>query len=368
MQPLDAKIQEDDFNTEGFSEMVMEGLRELGNGTLYGLAPTFSSSALIYNIDLFTEAGVTMPYDGMTWEEVFDLASRFVNHGTEDDPVFGFTFNNQMYTDLFYDLNIYTQPLGLQMFDENVERMMVNSPQWEQVWTNLQRLYGEKIIPTNDDWRKMRENRDPSLPYSPFDYDPFLSGHVAMTTIHHNGLDQIISANRNADQIEGFDPINWDVVSLPYHPEYPNVGGNVTMDPVIAINANAANPDDAWEFIKFVNGEEWAKLKSKSSYSLLSRVEYNEPRSGANYNIEAFFKTKPATTETMFDYEIYYKYPDMWQLQRIGENKFEMVINGELSVKEALAQWENEGNQILQQMKENSDSSIGTGVEEVIIR
>lgn len=360
LQPLDAKIQESGFDTEGIAESVIGGIRDLGNGQLYGLAPTFSSYALIYNIDMFTEAGVTMPYDGMTWDEVFDLASRFSGFGSEDDPKFGFAFTNQMYSDFFYDMNIYTAPLGLQFIDEDNKRMMVNSPQWEQVWTTMQRLYEEDVIPGEEDWQKMRENRDPNRPYGPFDYDTFISGRVAMTLIHHNGLDQLINANKNKDNIENFDGINWDVVSLPFHPEHPNVGGNVSMHPIFAINANAQNPDDAWSFIQFVNGEEWAQLKSRSSYSLVSRVEYNEPRGGEDYNIAAFFETKPATN-SMMSGDIYRRFPNIWQIQSIGQQKFYEVIQGNLTVKEALEQWENEGNQALQQMEE--EGNMGGSIE-----
>lgn len=361
LQPLDPKIQESNFSVDGFAEAVIGGIRDLGNGTLYGLAPTFSSYALIYNIDLFANAGIPMPYDGMTWDEVFDLASRFAGQGTESEPIFGFAFTDQMYSDFFYDMNIYTAPLGLKMFDDEAERMLVNSPQWEQVWSTMMRLYEEGIIPSEEDWQKMRENRDPSRPYSPFDYNTFLSGRVAMTLMHHSNLDQIINANRNKDSIEGFDGINWDVVTLPFHPEHPNVGGNVSMHPIFAINANAQNPDDAWEFIKFVNGEEWAKLKSRSSYSLVSRVQYNEPRGGVDYNIEAFFKTKPAV-ESMMSTDIYRRFPNIWEVQSIGQRKFYEVMQGNLTVKEALEQWENEGNQALQRMRENPDGG-GGGVQ-----
>src|SRR5690606_38287051 len=65
LQPLDTRIADDGFNTEGFAPAVLEGLTNMGNGRLYGLAPTFSSYALIYNMEMFQEHGITMPYDGM---------------------------------------------------------------------------------------------------------------------------------------------------------------------------------------------------------------------------------------------------------------------------------------------------------------
>lgn len=372
LQSLDAKIQDDGFDISGFAPAVLEGLKDLGNGTLYGLAPTFSSSALIYNMDLFEQNGVPYPHDNMSWDEVFELASRFAEAGTEDKPVFGFAFNDQMYSDIFYNIQTYAAPLGLQVFDENVEKMMVNSPQWAEVWGKIVELQENKIIPGDEDWQKIQQNRDHSI-HNPYQWNTFISGHVAMTLVHHNSLDQIISANRNADQYDDMEQINWDIVTVPFHEEYPNVGGNMHMHPVMAINANAQNPNDAWDFIKFVNGEEWAQLKSKSSYSLVSRVQYNEPKNGLDYNMDAFFQTKPAVEAMMMNSQIYMKYPNIWQVESIGQNKLREVIQGNKTVEEALQEWENEGNQMLEQIKENPGGG-GGGIdvmpmptEEVII-
>ncbi|MDG0873339.1 extracellular solute-binding protein [Paenibacillus thiaminolyticus] len=49
---------------------------------MYGLSPTFVSSAVYYNKDLFEQYGVTPPQDKMTWEQLLDLAARFPVEGS----------------------------------------------------------------------------------------------------------------------------------------------------------------------------------------------------------------------------------------------------------------------------------------------
>jgi multiple sugar transport system substrate-binding protein len=182
---------------------------------------------------------------------------------------------------------------------------------------------------------------------------------VAMAVVQYSQLAEIISANQNAHNIEGFDGVRWDVVTLPVHPEYPDVGGYVEMNPIMAINANAANPEDAWELIRFVNGEDWAKLKSRSSSRLLARTEYIKPIDGLDYNINAFTQLIPADNPlTTYYYsgnnELY------WAIQNLGQNKFYQLLNGDndMTVEQVLAEWQTQGNALLKAVKENPDRNV----------
>ena len=54
---LDPRITKDKFDTAGIVPAVMDGMKNAGGGKLYALAPTFSSSALIYNKKMFHRCG-----------------------------------------------------------------------------------------------------------------------------------------------------------------------------------------------------------------------------------------------------------------------------------------------------------------------
>lgn len=349
LQPLEALMQKSKINTDEFVPSVIDSLKKQSeDGKLYALAPLFQSSALIYNKKLFTDNNLAFPTDGMTWDEMFDLA-RQVARGEGNDRVYGFSFSNYRYSDLFYDTQIYFSPLGVRFWDEKGEKMMVNTPEWMNAWKAIKGLKDEKILPEPPDWSQPQPE-----PRGPFDSNSLLSGKVAMSIINgYWDLNEIMNANRNAANFENFDPIDWDIVSVPYHESNPNVGGYVNLNGIMGITANAGNPDDAWKFIEFIMSERWAQQKAKSSQELVVWKKYNEPRNGLDYNMEAFYRNSPA--RSLFDYgdQLWRTKPDIGQAQWIGQTKIQEALNGDKTIEQALQEWENEGNAILQKLKEN---------------
>ncbi len=347
LRPLDPFITKDEIDLSKYVPAVVEGIKRYGDGQMYALAPYFSSSAVIYNQELFDNAGVPYPTDDMTWAELFETAQR-LSSGEGEDRKYGFSFTTYVGSDPFWDMQQYVAPLGLTQFSEDKNTLTVDSPQWADAWKTMVELSTEKIIPEPPNYE---EERFREGPYNPFEHDVFMSGKAAMAIADSSYLNQIIDANKNKDRIEGFDGIRWDVVALPTHPEAPGIGGNVWLNGIMAINAKAQNPDVAWDFVKFVNGEDFARIKSKSSYQLMSYKEYNKPKGGETYNMEAFYKLSPAPAEDFS--EIYQMYPNWWEVQNIGQMKFQEVLKGDKTVEEALAEWQTEGDAKLKEMREN---------------
>lgn len=344
---LDPLITKDKFDTDGIVPTVIDGIKRVGDGKLYALAPFFYSSAMIYNKGMFDEVGVNYPHDGMTWDELFDLALR-MTQPEGDNPRYGFSFNTS-YSNLYYGMQQYSAPLQLKMFNDDITKLTVDTDQWEKVWSAIYRLSELKIVPPVPDYsRAMPMERN-----HPFSYDDFLSGRLAMGIISSSQLDQIINANKYADRYEGYTPISWDIVTVPSHPDTPNVGGDVYMNGVMGINTKAQNPDAAWKFIKFVNGDDWAKLKSSSgSYQMVSRKNHIKAQDGLEFNIEAFFKNIPAPMENT---NIYREVPGIYLVTNIGNEVFEKLAQGELTVREALAEWQTRGDAKLQEIRDNPD-------------
>lgn len=350
LQPLEPMMTKHEFSLEGFVPGVIDGLKAAGNNQLYGLAPTFTSSALLYNSDIFDEQSVERPHDGMEWQEMFDLARR-VSHGEGEERVYGFSFSRYMYDELFYTLvNYYTSPLDLRMVSDDGKELLVDSEQWKSVLTDIVSLYEQEIMPARPDYSQPMPRVE-----GPFSHDAFLSGRAAMTIVHSSQLAEIINVNNNADQYEGYEPINWDIVSLPTHPEAPGIGAAINLDPVMAINARAQNPDDAWELIQFLNSEDWAKLRSRSTYMLMTREAFNEPQMGADYNIAAFYTLRPPISNAT---DIYRIMPNYWQIQNLGQQKLDQVLRDELSIEQMLSEWKTEGEMMIQEFKENGGGEV----------
>jgi multiple sugar transport system substrate-binding protein len=354
LQPLQPFIERDKFNVDDMVPTVINGLKEAGNGTLYALAPTFSSNALIYNKKIFNERGVEYPQDNMTWDQIFDLARR-VTYGEGNDRVYGFSFNRYYWEDLFWSMDTYVSPLGLRIMDDNAEKMLVNSDAWEEVWSELIALKQEKILPEPPQY-------DDSIGirpiYNPFEGDAFLSGKLAMTLTQYSQLQEIIQANNNAFNMDNFEPIEWDVVTVPTHPEAPGKGGSIWLDPIFGISANAQNTEDAWKFIQFINGREWAQLKSRSVNMMVAYQDLIRPMEGLDFNIAAFYSLTPvvgtmSTVNPSLDPNIR---QHLWQINNIGQMKMLEVIEGNKSVRQALQEWETEGDAMLKQIRENPET------------
>jgi multiple sugar transport system substrate-binding protein len=362
LQPLDPLITKDKFDTSDIVPIVMDGLKSASpDGKLYALSPTFSSSALVYNKKIFDDAGVPYPTDNMTWDQVFDLARRVTKTDAEN-RIFGFNFSSQGYPDLMNSTTVYTGPLGLSVFNKEVDKMTVDSDQWEKVWTTLVQLEKDKVVPSQQDYndpvfnQKRQSNED-----NPFGYDDFMSNRLAMTIMNYGELSRIDNANKNAGNYKNFTPVEYNAVTVPSHPEQPGVAAGVSLSGIMGINTKAGNAADAWKFLKFINGADWARAKAKNNYSLLSRKSYIHVKEGSDLNIDAFLNVKPAM-ESMNDmYNIYRKYPNIYMVYNIAQQEYTQAVQGNKSVRDALKAWQTQGDTMLQQMKDNPNGPINMG-------
>lgn len=353
LAPLDSKMTEDKLDTTDYVPVIYDGIKNLSpDGKIYALAPLFTSSALIYNKKIFADAGVEPPTDNMTWDEVFALAAR-VSKPEGKKPVYGFSFSSQRWGDPFNDLNIYTNPLQLSYFDDAGEKMTVDTDEWEKVWNKLYQLQKDKVTPpTREDYQPDQQEQ------GPFSHDRFMNGSIGMSVMNYWQLEQLIDANKNAAQIKNYTAIDWDVVTMPSHPEYPGVVPGVTISGLMGINAKSTNVEDAWELIKFINSPEWAKLKSGSSYQLPARKTYIKPKDGTDFHIEAFYNIKPSTFSENDYFRLYREKPNLRMAMNPGQSQLEEVMSGKKTAREGLKAWQAAGDSILQQIKANPNGPI----------
>lgn len=358
LQPLDPMISKDKFDTTDIVPTVLEGLKSAStDGKLYALAPTFSSSAIVYNKKIFDDAGVPYPTDDMTWDQTFDLARRVAK--TENpNRIYGFSFNSQGYPDSLGAQNMYTGPLGLTMFTEDAEKMTVDTDQWEKVWTTFTQLEKDKIIPSQMDYNDQAFMQSKqSSEENPFGGDDFLAGRLAMAIMNYGELSRIDNVNKNAANYKNFNPIEYNAVTMPSHAEKPGVVSSINLNGIMGVNTKAGNVKDAWDFIKFINGKDWARSKAKNNYQLLSRKSYIKAKEGSDLHMDAFFNVKPSLETNNDFYQIYMKFPNIYMVQNFGQQEYMQVLQGTKSVRDGLKSWQTQGDSMLQQMKENPNAS-----------
>ncbi|PWV87840.1 multiple sugar transport system substrate-binding protein [Paenibacillus cellulosilyticus] len=365
LQQLDPLIAQDKFDLTDYVPTVLDGIKQVGDNNLYALTPTFSASALFYNKKLFQDAGVTPPTDGMFWPDIVDLARR-VSKGEGKDRKFGLSFNRWPGSNGIYDVQNYASTLQLKVWDDKGEKMLVNTPGWENALNVVAGLYKDDIVPDSDDVQKMNEGKEQTGEYNPVDNDWFLSGRVAMTISDFSYVNELTLAKDNAAKIKDFTPVDWDVVTVPQHQEAAGVGGSIYYSQLMGINAKAQNADDAWEFIKFTNSPEVAKLKSRSQYELSSRKSFiKASESTTPFNIAAFYTLKPIPPSSTDTDKVYREKPGIWEAQNAGSEVFTEVVKGTKTAKEALAEWETKGNAVLEKLKTNPNGGDGGGTIDV---
>ncbi|THF73854.1 ABC transporter substrate-binding protein [Cohnella fermenti] len=357
IKPLDSLLKKDKIDLAEYVPSVIDYIREQGNGQIYGLTPTFSSSALFYNKKLFSEKGVTPPTDDMTWEQIYTLARQLAS-GEGEDAVYGLALNDWGGGLQFYNVQNIVAPLKLRTFDTEGEKMTVDTPQWEQAWSEPIKLYQDHVIPKPEDLQK-EQPQDGNYRYDPYQQRPFFSGRVAMMIGSYNMVNELATFNQNVEKMDGYEAIDWDVVTYPQLSQAPGIGGNMYLSQLMGINATAPNEKDAWEFIKFVNGEDTAKFKARSQYELSTLQQFVKPREGSTFHMEAFTKLKPVSYEMNdADEKLYKDRPNLNLLYTLSEQAFNKALSGDMSVKEALADWQAKGDELLQKIKANPTGDI----------
>lgn len=80
-------------------------------------------------------------------------------------------------------------------------------------------------------------------------------------------------------------------MTLPVDPGKPRISSEFKLKRIFGINARSAHTSLAWEFLRYIHGDEYMRLKSKSSSELLTRSAYKSDYRGRDFS--DFYKLKP---------------------------------------------------------------------------
>ncbi|WP_186438420.1 ABC transporter substrate-binding protein [Cohnella terricola] len=342
--PLEAVIEQDKFDLEGIHPAILKLLREQGGGKLYGLSPDFSSQALYYNVDMFKKYGVELPRDSMSWEEVFELAKRFPTDGDKDKRIYGLTMDSYM------SIDNLIQTIGsgqdLRILNSDATELNINTDSWKKIFQSTidAAKSGSIYIPTEED-----RNGAFSSMEDYFKKDLFIMGRSAMSFKHSYAVQQITQAK---DQLKDVTPVNWDIVTAPVDPNNRTQSSYFSLGNIFAVNANSASPRAAWEFVKYINSDGFAKLKSKSSYgNLMSRTKHNPDKDGRS--MEPFYKLEPkANTNSE-----YMKAPSKFfgAFSGVVKQEVDAVLADKESVEEALKAIQQKGQEELVKSRQEAE-------------
>lgn len=367
---LDAVVKQDEFDLDGFLPSVVELLKARGGGKLYGLSPSFVSQALYYNKTLFDQNGIPYPTDGMSWDEVIQLAARFPAKKEGDDALAGLAPSMSV-ADSFSLIRSIGEAKGLLYADSETGTVSIASPEWKEIFQSVIDGYksGSIVIPSDGPGKggmvAMRSTGGSKTTVS-FGGDSvsFMSGKAAMTIdgpMMMSMLDALSSGavrmgqSATSKDSGGMKPLNmpqeidWDVVTIPVDPSQPDIAGGMGLDSVFSINASSENTAAAWEFLKYVNGEQLAKTGSKSSPALSARTAYKKEGNGKN--VDAFYALK-ADTRSMLQ-----TLPNGFaeSFSKLAAEQIKKVVDGTASLDDALQTLQTQGQDQLTKAKADAE-------------
>ncbi|MCQ4086082.1 ABC transporter substrate-binding protein [Saccharibacillus sp. JS10] len=341
-EPLAPYMQRTGESESDFAPAAINGLKDLGDGELYALTPDYASSALYYNVDWFEKNNVKLPEDGMTWDEAFALARAASGEDEQGEPLYGLSFTQTLEEDPLWAIRAYTDPLGLSTFDLESEQMTVDTPEWLDAWTVLTNLSQQGAIPL-----ALRPGTDPDH-YDVFGGDLFLGEKTAMTIADSSYAANLQTATRNADRIPDFKPFRWGTVTLPVHPGKEGIGSGVQLGDTFSIASSSTHKEQAWEFIRFVTSERIQEMGLHDVYRMPSRLQAIDLEAEERgYRSQAFTQLRPSEPIAKREEEAVQSNSQLWQIGNTGKELFQRVLQGQISPKQALEQWENDGSRWL---------------------
>ncbi|MFC0210866.1 ABC transporter substrate-binding protein [Paenibacillus chartarius] len=180
-------IKKYNFDTTKLNPAQVAQMKNLTpEGKLFGLPYNNNDFVLFYNKDIFDKFGVDYPKDGMTYDEIYELAKRLTR--VEGEITYkGFSQNPGHYMN-------YNQ-LSLSPLSLTEDKASLNTPEWKKVVDNLRRFY--------------------DIPANQFDtVETFATkGNIAMAVATVDHLVSFYEQNKN---------LNFDIVSVPSFAEAPN--------------------------------------------------------------------------------------------------------------------------------------------------
>ncbi|TMV47426.1 extracellular solute-binding protein [Paenibacillus mesophilus] len=258
-------LKKNKYDLSRLEPTAIEFQRQLANGGIFGLPISNTAVALFYNKDLFNKFGVPYPKDGMTWDEVYELAKKLTRSEGGTD-YYGFATR--------YPFMFNVNQLSLSYLDPKTNKPTLNDDKFKLFidnFTRFARISGNEKA-TTDSFSKDQK--------------------TAMMAFQSGNW--------------GFD--SWDAVSLPYFKEAPGIGPQVYAT-YMNIASTSKNKDVAYEILADLTSDEYQMKKSKAgSMPIVTNpdiIKAFDQESGKfkGKNVSAFFPAKRASPSTRTKYD-----------------------------------------------------------------
>lgn len=261
VQNLTERIEEGEIDLENYPE----GITNLYDveGQQYGIPKDFDSSVLVYNKEMFDDAGIDYPDNSWDWDDFVDAAKALTD---EDNGIYGFAAYND---DQTYYFNTVMANEGF-IISEDKKTSGYDDPNTiEGIKKLWEMLHVHSVSPT---FEHMIDNSPKDL---------FVSGQVAMI---FDGTWNLIEYAENEYTKERV-----DISVLPSLAKHAAVTNGLGY----MLSNQTDNPEEAWKFIEFLGSKRGNEIIAKHGDAIPAYIgsEDNWKESMSVYdNIDAVFE------------------------------------------------------------------------------
>ncbi|MEC0124511.1 ABC transporter substrate-binding protein [Paenibacillus pabuli] len=318
---LEPLIKRDTYDTTTLYPGLLDELKEQGGGKLYGLSPKTDSYALLYNADLFKKYNVKVPSDGMTWEEILNLAKKFPTKGDKNSRIWGLSSFGS--SNLVMDI---ARTEGLTYMDPNTLKATANTTAWKNVYRLASEATKSGVL---DEWISLSGKNY-------LESSSFIMGRSAMKVA---SISQLQSLQAAKSGVKNYKPFTLGIAAGPAAKDRESTG-NFFINEIFAIPADAAHVDAAWDFIKYFNGDDYAAeyYKPNNSNNSIGAPLSRMIKEYSGYKLDAFYKLKPNLDSSITNYALMNKSPNFeLRFRSVVLKELTQVINGKKTLDKATA-------------------------------
>ena len=294
------------------------------DGKLYELPFRNDFWVLFYNKDLFDAKNVAYPTNDMTWDE-YDVLAREMTDTT---------FGSQIYGGHYHT---WRSTIGLMGVLDG--RHTILDGDYE-----FMKPYYEMVLAEEKDGvvRKYSDLKTEGLHYSA----AFSGGDVAMMNMGSWFISTMIT-NLKSGEYDSSLCGNWGIVKYP-HAEGVEPGSTLGTITGLAVTAATDTPDAAWDFVKWVSGEEGATVMASSgNFPAIMTDEVKDMIAGLDG-----FPTDEASKEALTVSNLYLEVPyaeHVSEINSVLDSYHGSIMTGEKTVDEGIAAMNEEVKKILAQ-------------------
>lgn len=319
--PLDDYISADGVDLSKYAGATDQVLVD---GKLYELPFRNDFWVLFYNKDLFDAAGVPYPTNDMTFEEYDALARQLTDT----------TFGSQV-----YGAHYHTWRSAVQLFGVLDGEHTILDGEYSAFKPYYEMVLGQEA---DGVCRTYADLKTEGLHYSA----AFSGGDVAMLNMGSWFIATMITNLQTGEYDSGLCG-NWGIVKYP-HAEGVDAGSTLGTITGLAVTSATDTPDAAWEFVKWVSGEEGAAVMASSgNFPAIMTDEVKDLITALDG-----FPTDDASREALSVSNLYLEVPyapNVSEINSVLDSYHGSIMSGEMSIDDGIEAMNTEVGKILAQ-------------------